>query len=755
MPSKSGQKRAQGGGRTPNSEPRLQVFKEFNGLNFELSDNGGGSPDTSASSGDQTDLQMNFVYLQNNVATASNKTMETRDDIVTMFEAPEGQSFTGPTCLVAGKLYAAKTLDSAGSHDDDVIGVGDLSLGNYQVMSDNLDIYDMGGRLDPPEWSGHEWTFIDYYDDKLIALTSQNQIWDSDGNVTQMRNMVEIPRPTEQMKLTAKGSLVISATETPECVYRVEVAYTFVNKFGPTEVSDNQVFYANHPVSEWHAGCYLTLSNDNNQALAPTALGADAIEMYYATDNAMYLIFLGRVDVSPADGTWSYDWYGYVDATSMWPMANLIAPTENYTKGVPASRMCSIDGRLYFWGDNDKPCRLYIGGNPGNLLSVSPGTGGGFVDVEPGTHQAVRHVCKYKTQSGNSIVTMLCDSPNSRKEQRFNLVENSISLSNEQSMKSWQAEQVAGAVGCKSYDGALVCEDGLYSISRYGLALTTMTMEYNSQIRTNYVSSQVKPAFVDEIGINARLANSMLLEVDGIIYMVFGCNGNEYSGGLVTQDDDQTSMIGRIDGTIDALDNVVFCYDIDLKAWWTYTLDVDVPILNLFHVDWEGAREGIGIVTPRKIYLLPTTQSDDNSLTCEHSFLIETAELSTQMPQQGWQYLSQLEFHFDYLIGDIDIEVRMVDMFGRSIKARKTISEEQLQHNYTAWMRIDQRVMSYVITMTGTARFRMTHFIARVYTLSNKVSQVWGFDDSISHRSSGSVHPTFKCYNDVRRAIFT
>jgi hypothetical protein len=70
-------------------------------------------------------------------------------------------------------------------------------------------------------------------------------------------------------------------------------------------------------------------------------------------------------------------------------------------------------------------------------------------------------------------------------------------------------------------------------------------------------------------------------------------------------------------------------------------------------------------------------------------------------------------------------------------------------------MRIDQRLMSYVITMTGTAQFRLTHWLARVYTLSNKVGQVWGFDDNIAYRSSGSVHPTFKCYNDVRKAIFT
>ncbi len=746
MPSRSsGQRRAQGGGRTPNSEPRLQVFRDFNGLNFELSNHDGIDVNAVYTDSDQTDLQMNYVFLQNNVAVASNKTLETRDDIVRLFDAPEDQKFTGPVCLIENKLYAAKRyLDgywpSTLLPDEHQVGVGELSdqITGVPVMDDDIQILDKGIQVDPPQHTGHEWTSLYYYDNQLIGLTRQNSMWTGDlthpvdDPDVQLTNALEIPRPTEPPELVGMGTLVLSETETPECVYRIEVAYTYVSKFGPTEVSENKVFYANHPVSEWHAGCFLRLRGH-----VPSWMGARAVELYYTTDNAMQLILLGRTDVGDPEqsvSSWSYDWYGYVDATSMWPIANLIAPTENYTKGVPASKMCSIDGRMYFWGDNDNMQRLYIGGNPGNLLSISPGTGGGFVDIEPGTGQAVRNVCKYKTQSGNSIVTMLCDSPNSHKEQRFNLVENSISLSNEQSMKSWQAEQVAGAVGCKSYDGAVVCEDGLYSVSRYGLALTTLTMEYNSQIRTNYVSSQIKPVFVDDADLGRRLKNAMLLELDGIIYMALG---------------DSSDGHGR-------LDNVIFCYDIDLKAWWTYTLDVTKPILNLFHVDWEGAREGIGIVTEDSIYMLPTTNGDSNwDDPPEHDFLIQTAELSTQMPQQSWQYLSQLEFHFDHIIGDVRITVRMIDMFGREIKAYKEISLDTMQNNYVEWMRIDQRVMSYVITMTGTASFRMTHFIARVYTMSNKISQVWGFDDCLSHRSSGSIHPTFKCYNDVRRAIFT
>lgn len=734
MPSKKqSNKRAQGGGRSPNSEPKLQVFRDFGGVNFELANgfNGGVAVDRARSDSiDQTDLQMNFMFLQNNVMTTSNKTMETRDDIITMFNAPDDVSFTGPVCLIGSKLYIATNNEKNSG-----IGIGNVD----QSFANPVTINDYIQSIQSHD-SKHEWTSFDYYDNQLIALTKQNEIYtgpvSSSFMVDSIGNAKEVPNPTYNpiVNLIAKGSLKVSEESggTDECPFRISLACTYINKFGPTKLSPIRTFYANHPVSEWHAGCYLQIEGGLEWSVSSFSI--KAVEIYYSTDNAAEMLFLGRIDLSPTHtGWWHYDWFGYIDATSMWPMANLIAPTENYTKGVHASRVCDIDGRMYFWGDSNNPQRLYIGGNPGNLLSISPGVGGGFVDVEPGTSQEIKYVDKYKTQSGNSIVTMLCDSPNSHKEQRFNLVENSISLSNEQNMKSWQAEQVAGAVGCKSYYGAIVCADGLYSVSRYGLALTTMTMEYNAQIRTNYISDVIKPVFTDAADMNTRLKNAMLIEVDGIIYMALGASSDQQGN----------------------LDNVVFCYDINLKAWWTYTLDVDNPILNLFHVDWQGRREGIGIVTSKHVYMLPTTISDKETVVPKHSFLIETAQLSTQMPQQGWQYLSQMEFHFDHFVGSMKIELRMTDMFGRKIKVIKNINETSEQFDYVVHMRVDQRVMSYVITMTGTARFRMTHFIARVYTLSNKISQVWGFDDSISHRSSGSVHPTFKCYNDLRKAIFT
>jgi len=704
MPSKKSTKqRSQGGGRTANSEPRQQVFRDFAGCNFQLSPRdftlGKDVPQ------EQSDLQMNYVIVQNNVGIASNKTLETRNNIVKLFSAPASRKFTNACILVGHEMYIGL--------DDGTLVYGNVESGDisHTVTLNNK-----------TSVQGHHWESFAYADDKLIGTTSEDQLWTGDIDDHVLENAARVPRPQAptMANLVQRGDLRISDTMSDEFCFRIAIAWSYINKYGPTECSPQFTFYANYPVDEWHAGCFLQVIGD-----APTGLGVKAVEVYYTVGNSSSLQFSGRTDMVDG-GHWVFDWFGYLDVTSMWPMANLLSPTENVTEGVKASHVTCIDGRLYFWGNKDEPQRLWIGGNPGNLFSVSPGTGGGFVDVEPGTNQEIRYVDKYKTQSGSSIVTMLCDSRNSSKEQRYNLVENSVTISNEQNMKSWQAEQVAGAVGCKSYRGAAVCEDGLYSISRYGLALTTMTMEYNSQIRANYVSDQIKPVFTDKNG--SILKSAVVLEVDGILYISFGKNDTQ-------------------------LDNILFCYDIDLKSWWTYSLDFDEPILNLIHIDFEDYREGVGIVTENSVYLLPLTHDDSMDTEAGYNFVIQTGELAATQPQQTWLYLSQLEFRFDYFIGDADVELTGIDQFGRRVTTKKTISHSTTQYNLTEWMRVDLRLQSYQLRITGRAKFRMTHFIAKVYTMSAKQGLVWGFDDSQSFRTSGDIHPTFNSYNDIRRAI--
>ena len=99
------------------------------------------------------------------------------------------------------------------------------------------------------------------------------------------------------------------------------------------------------------------------------------------------------------------------------------------------------------------------------------------------------------------------------------------------------------------------------------------------------------------------------------------------------------------------------------------------------------------------------------------------------------------------------VELTGIDQFGRKVTTKKQISHDSTVYNLAEYMRIDLRLQSYQIRITGQARFRLTHFIAKVYTMSAKQGLVWGFNDSQSFRSDGDIHPTFKDYNDIRQAI--
>lgn len=709
MASSSQKKRpASGGGKKTNNEPRIQIFKDFSGCNFQMSPR---NFDHMFDEDDQTDLQMNYVVIQNNAHITPNKTIETRQNIETLFTAPDGLEFTGISQLIGNELYIAT--------NDSNIQYGKLG----EDLAGTVTINDID-----EEERDNSWTHLSYADDKLVGMTAGLQLWTGELGTYTIENARTIPTPAALnfSQLKAMGSLTISPSLTTDHPFRISLRYTLLNKYGPTLPSPPITFFANKTTVEWSASAFLNITGT-----APDKYAIVAVELYYTEDEYQDPAFLARVDMqSDANGVrdggaWVFNWTGYLFDTSMWTIANLTAPTENYTAGVPASKMDQHDGRLYFWG-GEPSYRLWVGGNPGNLFSVSTGVGGGFADAEPGTGQSIKVVKKFKTQGGAAIVTMLCDNLNSNREHRFNLVENNITLSNEQSAKGYKTEKIAGTVGCKSFYGAGVWADGLYAVSRYGLALTTLVTEYNNQLRVVYVSDPISPVFIEQYG--NQLDHSILLCVNDIIYMAFGKPNGD-------------------------LDNILFCYDIDRKAWWTYTVDVNEPILNMINIDYEGSREGIGIITPQNVYLLPTTKLNPLDTIPTFEVLIETAELGTSIPLQNMHHLTQLEFRFDYFIGDLSIDLICIDQFGRKLITTKNISHDTVQNNLVEYMRVDQKVMSYKLVIKGEANFRLTHWMAKVYPMSSRVGLVWGFDDRQSHNSEGDIHRYFKCYNDLRKAI--
>ena len=704
---------AVGAGRPANSEPRIQMFTAFQGINivdapenFEYIF----SRQPYDQSPSETDTPQTQVVIQNNASLDDRQTIETRQNLVTLFTAPTGRTFTGAATLVNNRLYTA--MDNAQIRHG-VLG---------SAMSETVTVTTATGTQAPDMW-----TFLGNADDQLVGMTANNQLWTGAlGASATLRNARHIPdslvTPLTFAQLTARGALRISETSTGDNVHRVSLRYTLLNRFGPTLASDSLTFFANRPPLEWSGAAFLRINGT-----VPTGYDVTAVELYFTEGEHQRFNFIDRIDTT---GSWTYNWTGYFADVSMQIMGNLTLPNQNVTSGAPASRMRAIDGQLYFWGNAENPQRIWVGGGPGNRFSISTGTGGGFVDCEPGTGTMVRNVLKFKTQQGAAIVTALCDNPNSQREHRYNLVENNIAISNEMSVGGWTAEKIAGTVGTKSFNGATVVGDGLYTISRYGLAVTSGQMEYNSQLRVEYASDNISPVFLDQYG--NQLKTAVLFTINDIVYMTFGADVND---------------------TESILDNVIFCYDIDKSAWWTYTLDVDEPILNMIHIDHEGHREGIGIITTRRVYLLPTTKPLDVTVLPRHEVHIETAELSFNQPMHEMQYLSQLEFRFDYFIGDLEIDVVMIDRFGRTIHAFKRLSYGTVQHQLAEYMRIDKTVESYKIIIHGRANMRLTHFLSRNYPVPNRVRSRLGFNSRISHSSTGSIRRYFNSYNDIRKAL--
>ena len=686
------------------SEPRVMSLRQWSGINVVEKSPGWNPLESEFAEPNQTDLQDSFLMVQNNCLCTVSKSIETRDDDVLIATAPDGVSLTGVVCLQRDNLIAA--------FDDGSIRIH--VLGEDPATWARIPVTDPDGSGSP------KWTEIGYYADTLICLSDEAECFIGHlGGLTTdgVSSRRLVPDPTEGATLTPMGSL-----ETGE-VSRIQMTYVYTNVFGSTLRAPISTIYTDSSPVEWSAAKYLRINGT-----APTGYDITGVDVYFTMDDNTEFAFAGHVTLTDG-GAWSFNWLGALADTSQWTNVSLELPTENTTKGVNARHLTHIDGRLYFWG-GDMEYRLYIGGNPGNELSVARGVGGAFVDIEPGTGTHVECVLKHKTYSASSIVTVLCGNPNTEQVKRFNLLETNVTVTNELTSKGYMTEEVSNVVGCNSRWGAGVFEDGLYAVSRYGLALTTHAMEYNNQLRVGYASDQIKPIFTDRLG--KRLNNARLVYVDGIIHLVLG---EEES---------------------DSLDPVIFCYDIGAKAWWTYTYGTDEKIRHVFAVDSQDHEEGCGVVTPSKVALIPTTgpkmDTPPNFGTC---YLL-TGELSVRLPPNETCYLAQIELDFDYFVGEAEVVVTGVDYYGRRFEVRKTVTYDEMVLNLQTWIRVDKLVRTYHLSLKGPARFRLIQVLQKTYSQSGKVNLVYGFDawgQTRDHYDNTGAFDHIDSYNNLIKVI--
>lgn len=730
------------------SEPRHNTYGQWQGVNFKDAAPGWLPLDNGPN---ESDLASTFLMVQNNVDTTGTLTLEARHDTQHIADCPawfpdkypnDDYQFNGVSCLIGDRLFAAFTRNSRGLSDEQGAGLMYYRLDSFNGdWSDNDQCKEAWHRVHLLNGNGSgvwkdqdidlEVTYIGYYQDTLIVFTNQNVMFtgnfDKNGDIESVSSAMHIDAPSVPPVFEVREDLKEGD------VSRISITYIYTNKFGFTE---------NHPGSwatittdcspvEWSAAKYLNISGTY-----PLNKGVTGVDLYCRIDENSDAIFIGHVTISEDDtsGKWEYNWLGAMADTSVWTNVSLTIPTENTTEGVNAQYMRNHDGRLYFWGGEQK-YRLWIGGNPGNELSVARGVGGGFVDIDPGTGTYVNGTAKFKTYNGASIVTIMCGNPNTGMVKRFNLLETNVTVTNEISSKGYMTEEVANVIGCNSPYGFGVFADGLYSINRYGLGLTTQAMESQNQLRVQYVSDPIAPIFTDRI--SNRLNNCRMVCINEIIYIVLATD---------TKGDDYR------------LDRVILCYDINSKAWYTYTYEgpESEEILHVISIDSEDHIEGLGIITPHHIHMIPTTMGM-NATKPTFETIIESGEIGLRNYRDIWIHLCQLEFKFDYIIGDLDIDIEGWDYYGRRYHSHKEIRVDRLRRMWTEWLRIDKKVETFRIRIKGKAHFRLTHIISKTYQQSDKIGLVYGWDSSMEyysrHGGDETEHHYIDDYNNLRLAI--
>lgn len=767
------------------SEPKLQVFTGWQGINIKEAPLGWEPRETGWYDTRQVDLKPNFLLIQNNLSTTDNGTIETRPDTEIIGQTPSdhsGAKFTGVACLYHRWLFCVMREAYSTNSFKEYIVWRDINSANKTTWN-TLRLHDAETNGEP---TGYEIREIGYYETKFIALTlhkaDSGQSYEGEiftGDINYTKNLTTtntgiqessdslsitgnklyssrlISNPTALCTVAAMGDLYGNSTGATitdsdgvehEMTTRLDICYTYVNMYGSTLPSPVTTYYFDQNPVSWSAAKFAKISGNLPNNL-PTNHGITGVDVYASLDEAQTKVFIGHFDFNstPASNApWSITWLGSMSDLSYWTNVQTEAPTENNTKGVSATHFANHDSRLYFWGDPDMPYRLYIGGNPGSELSVALGLGGSYIDIEPGTGFEIMGTAKWKTVSGANIVTIMCGNPNTNKVNRFNLVETNLTVSNEYSAKGYMYEEVSNVQGCNSRWGYGVFADGLYSVNRYGLMLTTMAMEYNSQMRSTNKSDAIQPIFTERLG--NRLKDARMVCIDDVIYIILSENAST--------------------NTPTNLDQVILCYDIDLQAWYTYTYD-KLPtdhgelILHAMAIDSDEHVEGLGLITENEVRLYPTT-GIQNEVAPAFNVLIETGELVVKQPKQTTHYLCQLELRFDYFIGQAECLIEGVDYYGRPFKVYKKLNrknESGVLRDWIEWIRIDKLVESYRIRIIGKARFRLVSINAKVFTQSTKIGVAYGYDDhnwyKNRHSSTNDINHYIKDYNNLRRVIVT
>lgn len=262
--------------------------------------------------------------------------------------------------------------------------------------------------------------------------------------------------------------------------FNIYAEVTALNDVGETVGSTEAVISVNKSRNQWTASESVQWSWD-------PVVGADRYQLYIGDES-------GRQGLLPVSITTT----SFTDDGTLEINPYVEPPLSNTTSG-PKFKSMTVSGNR-IWGTNDpeNPFIVHFSGAGSYIGIFSDFYGGGWINLERGGRERPRAVVHYQSGGGEGRATILCSTP----EGKGAVWQITISSSTvgDTSFSIPSAQKIVGSSGTDSQLSVTPDNNNIWFFNRRGIFTLGPEKQYYGLLRTNELSSRIRPYIRGLIG---------------------------------------------------------------------------------------------------------------------------------------------------------------------------------------------------------------------------------------------------------------
>jgi hypothetical protein len=263
--------------------------------------------------------------------------------------------------------------------------------------------------------------------------------------------------------------------------YQLYAQVTALNDIGETVGSTEASISGgiNKPRDQWTASEYVTWTWN-------AVVGANRYQIYISDETGSEaLLASSSTNSFKDDGTEELNPY--------------VEPPLSNTTGAPKFRSMEVSGnRIWATNDVDNPFTVYFSGTGQYIGSFSDFYGGGWINLEKGGRERPKKVIHYQSGQGQGRATVLCSTPEGRGA--VWQIDIASATVGDTSFSVPSAMKVVGSSGTDSQLSVVADNNNIWFMNRRGIFTLGPEKNYYGILRTNEISSRIRPYIRGLIG---------------------------------------------------------------------------------------------------------------------------------------------------------------------------------------------------------------------------------------------------------------